>query len=81
MPTVLRTGPYRFYFWSHELGEPLHIHVDRDDFSAKFWLQPVSLARNVGFRAHELRRIQQLVADHHNELLEAWHGHFGVGGG
>jgi len=79
MPTVLRTGPYRFYFWSHELAEPPHIHVDRDDQSAKFWLDPVALARNIGFRAHELRRIQNLVERHQTELLEAWHGNFGTG--
>jgi Domain of unknown function (DUF4160) len=55
MPTVLRSGPYRFYFYSHEPNEPPHIHVDRDDLSAKFWLGPVQLAGNFGFRAHELR--------------------------
>jgi hypothetical protein len=36
MPTVLRDGPYRFYFYSHEPNEPPHVHVDRDDRSAKF---------------------------------------------
>ncbi len=81
MPTVLRTGPYRFYFWSHELNEPPHIHVDREKFSAKFWLEPISLARNIGFRGHELRKIQKVIVDHQDELLEAWHGHFGIGGG
>ncbi len=45
MPTVLRHGPYRFYFYSHETTEPPHIHVDRENLSAKFWLQPISLAR------------------------------------
>jgi hypothetical protein len=81
MPTVLRTGPFRFYFWSHELGEPPHVHVDRDDFTAKFWLDPISLSRNIGFRPHELRRIQDLVVQHHSHFLEAWHGHFGTGSG
>ncbi|MGH7138584.1 MAG: DUF4160 domain-containing protein [Pirellulales bacterium] len=81
MPTVLRSGPYRFYFWSHELNEPPHIHVDRDNLSAKFWLDPVSLAHNFGFRAHELGTIQRLIEEHILEFLEAWHGHFGVGGG
>ena len=80
MPTVLRTGPYRFYFYSHELHEPPHIHVDRDDLSAKFWLQPVGLARNFGFSPKELRRIQKLVAEHEAAFLEAWHGHLGAGG-
>src|SRR5207244_2977816 len=46
MPTVLRLGPSRFYFWSHELHEPPHIHVDRDPLSAEFWLRPVRRARN-----------------------------------
>lgn len=42
MPNVLGSGPYRFYFYSHEPNEPAHIHVDRDDLSAKFWLQSSS---------------------------------------
>jgi hypothetical protein len=80
MPTVLRTGPYRFYFYSHKPNEPPHIHVDRDNLSAKFWLNPVSLARTLGINARELRRLQSLVTEHQTELLEAWHGHLGAGG-
>lgn len=77
MPTVLRSGPYRVYFFSHEPGEPPHVHVDRDDQSAKFWLGPVTLARNLGFGAAELRRVQRLVEEHELRLLEAWHDYFG----
>jgi Domain of unknown function (DUF4160) len=80
MPNVLRAGPYRFYFYSHETNEPPHVHVDRDEFSAKFWLQSVDLARNFGFSPKELRRIRRLVVEHQEELLEAWNGHFGIGG-
>jgi hypothetical protein len=79
MPTVLRVGPYRIYFYSHETTEPPHVHVDRDALSAKFWLQPVGLARNLGFSAVELRRVQSLLVEHRRELLEAWYGHFGTG--
>jgi hypothetical protein len=77
MPTFLRTGPYRVYYFSHDLKEPPHVHVDRERFSAKFWLQPVSLARNLGFGARELRRIQSLLERHQAQLLEAWYGDFG----
>ena len=80
MPTILRSGPYRFYSYSHETNEPLHVHVDRDEWSAKFWLQPVGLARNFGFPAKELRRLHKLVIQHQAEFLEAWHGHFGADG-
>ncbi len=76
MPTVLRYEAYRIYFYSHEPNEPPHVHVDRDDLSAKFWLEPVTLARNFGFSARELRRLQSLVVENRNELLEAWHGYF-----
>jgi len=72
MPTLLRVGPYRVYFYSHEPNEPPHVHVDRDKQSAKFWLEPVGLARNLGFASHELRKVLRLVADHQAELLERW---------
>lgn len=77
MPTVLRAGPYRVYFYSHDLGEPPHVHVDRDDLSAKFWLDPVSMARNLGFRPKELRAIERLLAENEAALLAAWNDHLG----
>jgi hypothetical protein len=73
----MRSGPYRVYFFSHEPNEPPHVHVDRDDRSAKLWLEPVALARNLGFSARELTRIQVLVEEHREHLLEAWHDYFG----
>jgi len=78
MPTILRSGPYRVYFFSHEPNERAHVHVDRDDRSAKFWIDPISLAWNLGFAAHELRRIEALIRDRREDLLEAWRGHFGT---
>ena len=78
MPTVLRSGPYRVYFHSHEPNEPPHVHIDRDDQTAKFWLEPVQLARNLGFPARELNRIERLVRDNQAALVEAWRGYFGA---
>ncbi len=78
MPTVLRSGPFRVYFYSHDLHEPPHVHVDHDDMSAKFWLVPVRLAHNFGFSPHELRRIQRLLEEQQEKLLEAWNDHLGT---
>ena len=80
-PAVLRDGPYRFYFVSHDMGEPPHIHIDRDALSAKFWLDPVALAYNIGFAARELRKLESITKEHQNDLLEAWHEYFGTQGG
>jgi len=77
MPAILRIGAYRFYFYSHEPNEPPHIHIDRDNLTAKFWLQPVSPAQNIGFPAKELRKLQSMVIENQTQLLEAWHEYFG----
>ena len=74
MPTVLRNGPYRCYFYKGEtLNEPPHVHVDRDRLSAKFWLGPVRLSRPGRYTALELRRIERILRTHESHLLERWH--------
>ena len=72
MPTVMRIGPYRFHFYSRENNEPPHIHVTREEMEAKIWLRPVSLAANYGFAPAELKRIEKLVEEHCQKLLEAY---------
>jgi hypothetical protein len=76
MPTILRVGRYRFYFFSNENSEPPHIHVKAEGDQAKFWLTPIALASNYGFKAHELNEIEKIIREHSTELLEAWHERF-----
>jgi hypothetical protein len=76
MPTVLRVGPLRFFFYAGDGAEPPHIHVERDDCEAKFWLDPVRLERSRGFRRKEINRIRGLVEDHREQLLESWNEFF-----
>jgi len=73
---VLRIRGYRFYFYSHEPNEPPHIHVDKGSGSLKAWLEPVSLARNIGFRPSEINVILRLIEENSTALLEAWHEYF-----
>ncbi len=78
MPTILRIGPYRFYFFSNEGDESPHIHVDRDDATLKAWLEPLELARSRGFRAKEINVILGIITDNRSTLLEAWNDYFGT---
>jgi len=80
-PVIVRAGPYRFYFVSHDLREPPHVHVDREDVSAKFWLDPVALAYNLGYPPRELRKLEAITTEHQRELLEAWNEYFGTASG
>ncbi len=77
MPTVLRIGACRFYFYSHEPNEPPHIHVDRGEATIKVWLQSLEVAKSRGFRAHEIGGIVAMVEANRALLLEAWHEYFG----
>ena len=76
MPTVLRSGPYRVFFYAGDGGEPPHVHVERDDSEAKFWLTPVQLERSHGFARSEIRRIQRIVEENLENLLDSWNEFF-----
>lgn len=76
MPTVLRNGPYRLFFYSGDRSEPRHVHVERESNVAKFWLDPVRLAESGGFGRAEIRRVEALVRDNANQLRRAWDEHF-----
>ena len=78
MPTVLRIGAYRFFFYANENGEPRHIHIQREKLLAKFWLEPVSLASSVGFPARELHKLHGMVETHQLTFVEAWDEFFGA---
>jgi hypothetical protein len=54
VPTVLRWGPFRAFFYSNEGGEPAHVHVRAGDKEAKFWLLDTSITANAGFPTREL---------------------------
>lgn len=56
MPTILREGPYRFFFYSGDRDEPAHVHIERDDRIAKIWLQPLRLQSSGGFNRVEISK-------------------------
>ena len=76
MPTVMRAGPYRFFFYAGDRDEPVHVHVERDDCTAKFWLDPLRLGMSGGFSRRELNGIQRLVIEHREHLVRQWHEFF-----
>lgn len=77
MPEVLRHRGYRVGFFSSDWNEPCQVHVSKGGRAAKFWLKPVRLARNAGFRPHELRTIALLLEQHEEEIWHAWNDYFG----
>jgi hypothetical protein len=76
MPTILRSGPYRFFFYATDRHEPPHVHVERNNNKAKFWLDPVRLQQSGGFSRSEINRIQKLVEENYEIILRGWNEYF-----
>lgn len=76
-PTVMRSGPYRFFFYASDGGEPRRIHVERNENVAKYWLDPLRLQSSGGFSRLELKRIRSILSENVDTLVEAWDDYFG----
>ena len=73
MPVVLRVAGYKFFFYQADVAnEPPHIHVTKEENDAKFWLDPVKIAREGRFRKSDLRDIELIIEDNLQFLLNAW---------
>jgi len=78
MPTVLKIGKYRFFFFSNEGNEAEHIHVESDENYAKFWLDPINLAKSIGYNAKELNEIRKLIVENIDILKVKWNEYFNL---
>ena len=76
MPTILRIGPFRLFFYAGDGNEPAHIHIARDKAVAKFWLDPIMLVSSEDFSRSDLNRLSKIVVEHRETLLEAWNDFF-----
>ena len=77
MPTILRSGKLRYFFFSNERSEPRHAHVEEGDHYAKIWLDSVTIAKSSGFSGPELNRIKLFVLEHAEFFKEKWDAYFG----
>lgn len=68
-----RYGRYRFFFYVADLvREPIHFHIEDGGQIAKFWLKPIECASTGGLRAHELRKIEQVIEANYVALVAFW---------
>ena len=57
--------------------EPPHIHVERDNMGAKFWLDPIATAERGQFRPVEINRIARIIEKRRDQFLGAWNDRYG----
>jgi len=61
MPVVLRVHGYKFWFYMADIVEPPHVHIGKDGNEAKFWLNPLKIAREGRFRQVDLLKLNALL--------------------
>ena len=78
MPTVFYYKGYRFFFYSNENNEPVHIHVEKAEASAKFWLEPgIEEVYSYGLNSKERKEIRGVIERRYNDIIDSWNDHFG----
>ena len=76
MPTVLIIDGFRFFFYSNENSEPVHIHIEKANATAKFWLEPVIISYNYGFTSRELKQIESIIEERVEIFINKWNAYF-----
>ena len=77
MPTILRAGGYRFFFFSNEGTEPRHVHIESGRGYAKLLLDPVEVVLSIGYNGREITAIKQLANENAGSFKEKWDAYFG----
>ncbi len=78
MPTVFTKNGIRFFFYSNENHEPIHIHMTKGDAHGKCWLEPMyELAYTVGFNSNEINFIENEIKNNIDLIKNKWYEHFG----
>lgn len=76
MPTVLNSKGFRFFFYSND-HQPVHIHIEKGNSTAKFELNPIKLIKSKGFKAKDLSEIRKLIEKHKSSLENSWNEYHG----
>ena len=76
MPTVFTIKGYRFFFFSNENFEPIHIHIEKADSYAKFWIDPIVVTTNYGFNSKQLKEIANCIEENKELIIQKWNEHF-----
>lgn len=78
MPTILLINGLRFFFYSNEGNEPMHIHVTKAEANGKIWIEPeIEIAYLHGFSRSEEKEILHIVSTNYERIKTKWNEYFG----
>ena len=76
MPTIIFLFGWRFFFYADEGREPIHIHCQKGEKEAKFWLNVETRGITGAFAHHltprDLRQVKKIIAEYFDEIVAEW---------
>lgn len=77
MPTLLLLNGFRFFFYSNENDEPIHVHITKGSATGKVWLEPtIEVDYFLGFSNSEQRDILHIIQKHCETFKKKWNEYF-----
>jgi hypothetical protein len=76
MPTILMILGWRFFFYTNERNEPIHVHCRKGDSEAKYWLEVdqfgVIEAHSYNMSPGDKRTVRRIIFDHFDYIVSEW---------
>ncbi len=80
MPTVLYIFGWRFFFYSNEGSEPIHVHAEKGDMECKYWLQvdevEIKEAFSYNLTPAAKREVKKIIYQNFDVFVLAWNEFF-----
>ncbi|HAX94584.1 MAG TPA: hypothetical protein DCY25_11720 [Bacteroidales bacterium] len=80
MPTILLVAGWRFFFYSNEGEEPVHIHAQKADKECKYWLKvddfEVVEVISYNLSPSDKREVKKIIYDHFDYIVSEWNRFF-----
>jgi len=73
MPTVFIENGFRFFFYSKDVSERPHIHIENADGEIKLWMDTFTVAKRYGYmRKSDERCAIEIAKRRRQDIMDAW---------
>lgn len=76
MPTILLVMGWRFFFYSNERNEPIHIHCRKAEKECKYWLDTqnfdIQEAYNYSMNNKDKREVKKIIFEYFEFIEQEW---------
>lgn len=80
MPTILLVAGWRFFFYSNEGNEPVHVHAEKADKECKYWLivEDFEVIEVISYNLSppDKREVKKIIYEHFDYIVSEWQRYF-----